>query len=253
MRIKDFFRRLALLLCVLLVHAQTASAQTLTAATEASEPANLQRWYQIEVIAFSRTDSAASQEIWPKNIRLFYPANTVLLKPEDASGSDGFVQLKAGERQLNAQAATIAKAGNYTLLFHQAWRQFISSERASIFISGGKTYSGHQELEGSIELYAGKNLQLQTNLWLTQFVAAHLATATLEDWPELPALPRGDLNSGEMRISEPANGDQPADYVSSRTVKIDQQRNLRAGEVHYIDHPLLGVIVKLVPYDAPAL
>lgn len=235
----------------LLLGAQTVSAQTLANTSEKPEPAN-ERWYQVEIIVFSRSETASQQEVWPKNIQLFYPANLILLKPAETIDTNGFVQLKTGERQLNAQAATIAKSGSYTLLFHQAWRQLIDSNNTSIFIGGGKTFSGHQELEGSIDLHVGQYLQLQTNLWLTQFVSAQAAGMGSDGWPELPAIPSAELGSGEMRISDSLS-DQPADYVSKRTVKINQQRSMRSGEIHYIDHPLAGIIVKIVPYDAPSI
>lgn len=237
-------------LWVLLLGAQQAAAQILANEPEKPEPAR-ERWYQVEIIVFSRGENTYQKESWPKNIQLAYPSNLVALKPADAIDANGFVQLKSGDRQLNAQAASIAKNGSYTLLFHQAWRQLINSNNQSILINGGKTYSGHQELEGTIDLHLGQYLQLQTNLWFTQFVSAQAATAADSGWPELPAIPSGELGNGEMRIS--LNSDQPADYISRRTVKINQQRGLRAGEVHYIDHPLLGIIIKIVPYDAPTL
>lgn len=259
MRATTFGKISFLALWVLLLGAHPAAAQILANEPEQPETAH-ERWYQVEMIAFSRGEStspksenAYQKENWPKNIQLAYPANLVALQPPEAIDPNGFVQLKSGERQLNAQAASIAKNGSYTLLFHQAWRQLINSNNLSILINGGKSYSGHQELEGSIDLHVGQYLQLQTNLWFTQFVSAQAATAADSGWPELPAIPRGELGNGEMRISEVLSSDQPADYVSRRTVKIDQKRSLRSGEVHYIDHPLLGIIVKIVPYDAPTI
>jgi hypothetical protein len=211
------------------------STQTYAADNEVE---NHERWYQVEMIVFSRSQGN-SQEVWPKNIKLSYPANLVMLKPE---GNDptGFNVLPASERQLNAQANTLARSGSYGLLFHQAWRQMIYGRNTNIFISGGKTFNGHQELEGSISLSVSQFLKLQTNLWLTQFAPA--ASEPNAGWPELPTL----LND----VTPASESEKTSDYVIKRTVKINQQRSMRSKEVHYIDHPLLGIVIKIVPIGA---
>lgn len=243
---KKFFASI----CTLLIGLSASvfsNAQNSQNESDNREPDNHERWYQVEMIVFSRNDSgAAQQETWPKNIKLSYPTNFVTLKSADVNDPAGFTTLKPNDRQLNAQAATIAKSGSYTLLFHQAWRQMIYAKKTSILISGGKTFNGHQELEGSIDLSVAQFLKFQTNLWLTQFVstqAASLLGNEVEGWPALPAIPN----------AEPTISDQPADFVTKRIIKVNQQRSMRSVEVHYIDHPLLGIIIKIVPYDAPNL
>ena len=204
-----------------------------------NEPDNHERWYQVEMIVFARNDNAAQQEVWPHNIKLAYPENLITLKTSEAGDSGAFTMLKPSERQLNAQAASIARNSGYSLVFHQAWRQMIYNKKTSILINGGKTFNGHQELEGSIDLSVAQYLKLQTNLWLTQFSAANNINDLGDSWPELPSIPG----------TEPSV-DQPTDYLIKRIVKISQQRSMRSQEVHYIDHPLLGIIIKIIPYDA---
>ncbi len=212
---------------------------------------NHERWYQVEMIIFARGESSNQQETWPKNIKLNYPDNLNFLKPTGSNNAEGFNLLPVSERKLNSQAATIAKSGSYTLLFHQAWAQMIQAKNTHIFINGGKKFNDHHELEGNISLSVGQYLKFQTNLWLTQFAPAALdsassvaptetdlssSSAAEERWPELPGLP-----NIENSLSE------PADFVTKRIVKIAQQRSMRSTEVHYIDHPLLGIIVKVSP------
>ena len=224
---------------------------------------NHERWYQVEMIIFARNETNLQtnpqQEAWPKDIKLTYPDNIVFLKPTNSNNAEGFNILAINERKLNSQAAAITKNGNYTLLFHQAWRQMIYARNTNIFISGGKTFNGHQELEGSIGLSVAQFLKIQTNLWLTQFAPRNTtptitapsvtqtsatpsiaSTTSAENWPELPSLSSFDMNTS----------DQPQDYVTTRIVKISQQRSMRSIEVHYIDHPLLGIIIKIVPSNA---
>lgn len=211
---------------------------------------NHERWYHVEVIIFARGESN-QQEAWPKRIKLNYPDNLIFLKPTGSNNSEGFNLLPVSEHKLNSQAATIAKSGTYTLLFHQAWGQMIHAKNTHIFINGGKKYNGHHELEGNLSLSVGQYLKFQTNLWLTQFAPISLDSAPAtpstetdlspsstaeQNWPELPGIPNFEDSTHE-----------PLEFVTKRIVKVAQQRSMRSVEVHYIDHPLLGIIVKISP------
>jgi hypothetical protein len=230
MPVKKYFisvlAHLSFLIFVCSIHAQ---AQTETAA-----PQNHERLYQVELIVFAR-NQAAPEEHWPTDITLVYPENLLSLKNE-ASAYEEFSLLAANERLLNPHAATVSKGG-YSLLYHQAWRQTIYGRKTHIAISGGKTFNGHQELEGSIALSVGQYLRVQTNLWLTQFAPA--GSNVTETWPKLPPRPN-TLNS---------EGEKNQDYLIKRIVKLNQERSMRSNEINYIDHPLLGIIIKIVPAE----
>lgn len=229
MLIKKYLHFVCLPLSLVLFIGSSAFAQN-----EAESPQNHERLYQVEVIVFSRSE-ANPQEQWPTDLKLLYPENLLSLKSE---GNDEFDTLPANERLLNPQAATLARSGSYTLLYHQAWRQMIYGRKTNIAIAGGKVFNGHQELEGSISLSVAQYLKIQTNLWLTQFVPA--GTNLAETWPELPTNPNASATEGE----------KTQEYVVKRIIKLSQDRSMRSNEVHYIDHPLLGVIVKIIPYEA---
>lgn len=217
---------LSILMMLCSIHAQ--------AQTETESPQNHERLYQVELIVFAR-NQAAPEEHWPTDIKLAYPENLLNLKGE-TSAYEEFSLLAPNERLLNPHAATVSKGG-YSLLYHQAWRQMIYGRKTHIAINGGKTFNGHQELEGSIALSVGQYLRIQTNLWLTQFVP--VGSNVTETWPKLPPQPNMANNEGETN----------QDYLIKRIVKLNQERSMRSNEIHYIDHPLLGIIVKIVPVE----
>ena len=255
-----------------------------------------QGWYQVELLVFSRPH-AATEEQWPKAIKMRYPARWVALKDplapapaeqtaltgqQTSSASIDFTaepywMLPPGERSLNDQAQRLARNNNYQVLFHQAWRQAIGSRKqaTSILIHGGQQYGTHQELEGSITLSVATYLRLSTNLWFSQF------QVNLEQdsgWPDIPLRPdyqavatnQLSLNSDLPPSQELAlGGEPPADqgvtwgtaaeeeevanpYVPRQIILMQQERDMRSNEVHYLDHPLLGVIVKITPFNANA-
>lgn len=53
---------------------------------------------------------------------------------------------------------------------------------------------------------------------------------------------------GEALVEVP-----PPVYPYRHAVLLDQTRRMRSGEIHYIDHPLLGVIIKFTPVTAEEL
>ena len=40
-------------------------------------------------------------------------------------------------------------------------------------------------------------------------------------------------------------------WIPLRAAKIERSRRMRSGEVHYLDHPLLGMVVKVTPWEEP--
>ncbi|RLA50069.1 MAG: hypothetical protein DRQ65_09410, partial [Gammaproteobacteria bacterium] len=70
------------------------------------------------------------------------------------------------------------------------------------------------------------------------------------DWasePEPTSLPEG---AGELTVTDEELG--PV-YPYRHAVLLQQERRMRSTEVHYIDHPMLGVVAKLTPLTAADL
>lgn len=40
-------------------------------------------------------------------------------------------------------------------------------------------------------------------------------------------------------------------YAVERTIALRQHRRMRSKELHYIDHPLMGLLIKITPYELP--
>jgi hypothetical protein len=73
---------------------------------------------------------------------------------------------------------------------------------------------------------------------------ADTATADADDATSSTPLENGEVHAG----SAPAlSGD--SDYGFRHAVLVDQRRRMRNGELHYIDHPLLGVLIKVSRYE----
>lgn len=250
-----------------------------------AKPAGHEGWYQVELIVFARKNDT-SQEHWPSNIKLRYPSDWVELKEittaENSSvdlTKEAFYRLPESERQLNAQAQKLERNSRFQVLFHNAWRQAITNEKAakSILIQGGQTFGQHQELEGSIRLSVATYLKLQTNLWYSQF-DLNVGQEQTRQWPELPKQPNFlatpiaglSLDSSleleqalavenqqwDNTLATPDNSNDPANsdnYLTRQIILLQQSRDMRSSEIHYIDHPVVGIIVQVTPYPAQSV
>lgn len=269
-----FISLAALLLTSLSVHAQQKNASH-------------EGWYQVEMIVVARKDDAG-QEHWPSNIKLRYPGDWVELKDPNAAinatatselapvdlTKEAFYLLPANERQLNTQAQKLQRSPRFEVLFHNAWRQIITNKKASkaIIINGGQTFGQHQTLEGSIRLSVATYLELQTNLWLAQF-DVNVGQEITQPWPEIPlrpnykiavinnlsldseveaeleqALANENTQWSNSNFGEGTAAPEADNFVTRQIILLQQERDMRSSEVHYIDHPVLNVIIQVTPY-----
>lgn len=240
-----------------------------------------ERWYQVELIVFAQGSSPdEGEEVWRPDITLSYPSNWLeLVDPDQADlDEDGMQAPGVGERQLGERALALLPAEEFTLrreaqrlerdsryriLFQGAWRQPLAENRQepAILITGGEQFDDHYELEGSVQLSLRTYLHIDTNLWLSQFNTNF--GQEREPWPQLPRRPNQVLdtdtlfrwNGGSSRQWQSFNQSwdyeailaQP--YVVENIVQLKQSRRMRSGELHYIDHPRMGLLVKLIPYE----
>jgi len=190
--------------------------------------------YQIELIAFARS-GAETEENWDRQYDLHYPERYVNLQAADGSDAP-FQLLPADAMQLNKEADAIAGRRNLHVLLHAAWRQTVDdpAHATAVIISGGKQFGEHHELEGTFKLSVEHFLRADANLWLSRFSNSAAETPAKTALPNPPGAIAPGADDGQH-------------YFATQTVVLQEQRRLRSGELHYLDHPRLGLIVFVIP------
>lgn len=183
-----------------------------------------------------------------------------------------FTLLPHAELEFQDKAAYMQRARGYKTLFHESWLQPVADQESAIPIV--IDYSGDDvswpALQGSVTFYLSRYLHLETNIWLNtagtylpplwSMQPAPLGPKSLiviqppEEEPAYddPLLP---INTQELplvleeTLTEEQTELEPAQPLSPwrHAVVLAQERRMRSTEVHYIDHPLLGVVVKISP------
>lgn len=194
--------------------------------------------------------------------------------------------LPSEARRMNASQQALQRNNAFRVLFHQAWQQqLVDPDRAPpLVIRGGNEYGEHRELEGTVAISLSRYLHIHTDLWLSQFVPN--VGQDIEHWPSLPLPPSAvkalyqplDLESISLELQ-----DQPAEdlregafqnyswqaseerslgwsgqpslrlqmrespYRVQEITTLRQRRRMRSAEVHYLDHPRMGLLIRIDP------
>lgn len=183
-----------------------------------------------------------------------------------------FVALPATQREFRGKAAYMQRSGRYRTLFHESWVQPVRGQANSLPIVLDRSGDTGQWplLQGSVTIHLSRYLHISTNIWLNttgdylpgewRMPAPPLGPpSVLVDGQPLSALaetsaptpgPAGPAYQGSAAAgaTEAAMAEQTGPvYPFRHAVQLQQKRRMRSGEVHYIDHPMLGVVVKLTP------
>lgn len=228
-------------------------------------------WYQVELFVFAQPGQPLYDEYWDDRVQPTPSADAIALignalaeaepvaeagaepvaarPPDDPAYARGaFALLPPDQWALPLDPAQLARRG-YRPLFHGAWRQpMLERERSRpIRIQGGaRLANGQPELGGVIQLDIARYLHLRTDLYFTQplpdnWVSPRPAAPASTAAPSL--LPYPALS--ELPLLTPESATR---YLS---VNLKQGRRMRSNELHYLDHPMFGLFIKITPWEAP--
>ncbi len=158
-----------------------------------------------------------------------------------------YLDLPARLSDFSQTNRALERSPDHKLLFHGHWRQRVVSadEATSIYIEGSRRRDSLPILNGSLTIRFNDQkdrVVVDANLWLIEAVGdmEHSAEWTL---PEIPAAVSDPTNGTTRSAKNPAG--------SFRVYPMQQSREMRSNEFHYLDHPALGLIIAVRPYDPP--
>jgi len=224
------------------------------------------RYYDFEVIVFESNDASARlSEVWDNTTTLEVPEKFIHLNspypglmPREYSPKLTFKRLPKSSYRLVQEAKLLAENDKNKILLHTSWRQpGMSSETAlpihfkREFINiatppqtvpvtdpdlpqsdsigtVSETERSKSRLEGYIRIILSRYLHADVNLIYTTGLPIESTTIIT------PATQDEELETKAVRL--------PVIY------HLQETRKMRSKEVHYLDHPVLGVIILATPY-----
>lgn len=195
----------------------------------------LDNWYSVEILIFSNEDSSAlSAEAWPL---LPEPNRRDAVSLQAASDDAApFSLMKADQMVLKSPSAQLQRTGQYRTLLHTGWIQPVARTQNPTpvrIVAGNILDNGRYELEGYIGIGRGQYLHVRPDLYLNRLLTPSQASA---------------LNRGSRAVTS-SEAASSYDFAMPEilSVHLDQPRRMRSGEIHYIDHPLFGILVSINP------
>ncbi len=211
--------------------------------------------YKIELILFTHRSETATQSIHSSDITEWPDIeNAVELSVDqpNVDQTDGlFRALPLSETNLAEEISSLVQSKRYEVIKHLIWQQpgFGHASARSVHIHGGKDFKdqfperlniawnlyendqlvrrptqlGLEQVDGTVKVVLGRYLHVYTDLIFRE-----------------PIMGEIEQSDGQVRHTT-----YLADY------RIRTHRRMRSQELHYLDHPLLGILVEITPISEP--
>ncbi|MDN3518449.1 CsiV family protein [Aquisalimonas lutea] len=210
-----------------------------------------QELYRVEVVIFTQSGIATDNtpEQWPR-----YPDPAVFERYAVLDGaveepdSEHFRLLRGEELVLGGIARRLDNAAGYRVLEHVGWVQPANDrgEAAAVPMPPGSEPPERDTAAGDDNGDAGALPDRLTltprppeglSGWLRVWRGRYLHVETDLRWLD----PEGDSASGDQGAREASlGGVQPVPVMR-------QERRMRSGELHYLDHPEMGLLIRAAP------
>ena len=208
---------------------------------------------------------------------LSQPNPTVINNASFDSAGNNFKRLGSSHLQFVAQRERLEKHAGFNPVLHMAWRMpvgngnrakpihifagenlaskmplqqisgVINNEESSQLISEVKptiSVADKWAIDGNFQIYLDHYLFIDSQLIIRKAVTEEIQQ------PEQLVELIDDLNG--VQIAKQSDTNIPTINTAStkrrtviKEVLFDQNRRLRSGEIHYLDHPLMGIIVQI--------
>ncbi|WP_260258719.1 peptidoglycan binding protein CsiV [Vibrio intestinalis] len=230
------------------------------------------RQFDIEVIIFKRAvDAEQTTESWPNTLPNIDMTNVGSFSDSNYRSRKGAWMLPHSSYRLTNQAQKLRNHAGFQVLMHKAWRQGDRGRlSAPVFrITGGKDYSAQFNRDGSQKGSANESVidgvteqSIPGPLYELdgkfQVYVEHYLYADVELDIKAPSVREVTLEDREINISDIDNASNtvqsgfmteitPTVHTEEflKSYRMDQKRRMRSSETHFLDHPLMGMIIQV--------
>ena len=167
-------------------------------------------------------------------------------------------KLPAEQHRLTEAVERLERSRHYRLLFHEAWRQPVAERGKALPI---RVTAGEETLHDEEEAVEPDPEELLSETW--GYAPLTSEAMELEDERETHPPLEGLITISRGRYLHlqadllyhrwlPVLAEEPGGGMEERraSFRMRQHRRMRSREVHYLDHPVLGVIVLFTPWEA---
>lgn len=211
----------------------------------AFSPLAFSKDYKIEIIIFAHNDGLqqTAEQFSPNHI-IPVPGNGIKLN--SPNNNTKWQPIPKDEYILSEVAEKLIRSSRYRILKHMAWRQpaVDKNDATPVLITAGRDFTGayperaYQQVEFS-DTSTQSNRSRNGSVYELAGTIQVAITRYIHVYSDMVyRLPR----SNPSFIDDALNREQVlVDYA------VDSHRRMRSRELHYIDHPLVGILVEATP------
>lgn len=176
-------------------------------------------WYSVELIVFANAkESYRTSENWKQDLAQPQFSNARVLTPAGSAGSKAFQAIDPSRYRLQGEWSRLQSSGEYRPLLHTGWLQpgLPREQAVGVILESGAAsdaLGGAKPLSGVVKVGLSRYLHLDVNLLYRK---SHKETAA-------------------------------GDTAAFDTFQLSESRRMRSKEIHYLDHPMFGVIALITP------
>ena len=222
------------------------------------------RYYDVEIVVIENmSEEQKDSEIWPLQVNLSKEEKTVKLGqpvlaewlPEDVDLKESYKVLNSSHYNLTSEVEKISESNTQRVIFHTAWRQPGLDKKIALPIyfkqevplppvikdeNNGATTEDvsvatktmPSVLEGILRVTLARYLHFEAELTLQE------------------KLPEVKITDNPFSVLDNENDREKIKKQGVIHLKQDRRR-IRSSELHYMDHPVLGMLINITPYEKP--
>ncbi len=213
------------------------------------------RQFHVEMIVFKRNINPAQVgESWPNTLPALDFSNTVSLVNSPSLAAKGVKMMPASQFQLNGLYNKLKQHAGFVPLAHFGWTEGnLGRASAPIFhFEAGKTYpatEGNQaqrELEGRIQVYVQHYLFVNAQMNLKEPSQRTIVNQQPQQTADNATTDTNHTAENGIEIGH-LSQIKPTTMVENwlKTYRFSQLKKMGSGEIHYLDNPLMGIIIQV--------
>ena len=191
------------------------------------------KWYQVEMVVFEHLTTDTSGELWNTDDVPDYSRSVELVTVAD--GSNAFKMLPSSRYKLGSVNKNLKLSSDYRPVYHVAWQQpeLTKSRAKKVHIKNPEA-----KINGTVNLRGGHLLHLDVDLSYFVDLYTEEVTSFTEENISIAGEDIEKIDVEEIEVDEEI-------IMSGTYAQMKETRRIKLNELHYFDHPLFGVIMRV--------
>lgn len=226
-------------------------------------------WYEIELIIFTRNLQPTSlNEAWPSNPGTPDVDNARALQAgsvetQSIETPEPYALLSEADFKLKTEFNRLRRSSSLKPEIHLAWRQPVTDKNSAqlLYLRTPFAIEAKTKIEKEVEAEIAAKAAVGTEIFTGFEIITKTESPDLEGTirisvkrylhVELDLLRHITSLPSFVPYEQSFNSALTEQSQTDSSYRMQAHRRMRSNELHYIDHPLMGVLIKITPYELP--